>query len=157
MKNLLTSLLVLLTVSQSVATTYATPERGSYIERGEVYPYAIRATGDNFSFEFEKSFSKESERLRAALGVFKTVYDDYSIKPTYVQAFSKEGASCYVFDANLYSYTTCFLPNDYSPDHRDRFWGYVTRLPNLKWLITMNLLPALVLIGAFFYFLRRKS
>jgi hypothetical protein len=68
----------------------------------------------------------------------------------------KETALCFVFDGTFYSYRACFLPNDYSPANRDRFWGFTTRLPNALWLVTRNLLPALLAIGLFFLFPKKQ-
>jgi hypothetical protein len=90
------------------------------------------------------------KRDKAAVHVLHSVYEDASISPTYSETFMKESAQCFVFDANFYSYRACFLPNDYSPGNRDRFWGFMTQLPNAMWLITRNLLPALLGIGMFF-------
>jgi len=155
--NLVCSLLFPLVVIQFSSPVNAAPEWFTYEDRGEVYRYSVEPTGDNYSFEFERSPSKEGERLRAVWSVLQAVYDDNSIKAQYSRFFTKEGARCFVFDANLYSYTACFLPNDFSPEHRDRFWGFVSRLPNSMWLMTRNLLPAVLLIGAFFFALRKKS
>ena len=157
LKNLVCSLLFPLFVIQFAPPVNAAPQKFTYEDLGEVYPYSVEQTGDSYSFEFERSPSKEGERLRAVSSVFQAVYDDNSIKPEYSQFFTKEGARCFVFDANLYSNTACFLPNDFSPEHRDRFWGFVSRLPNSMWLMTRNLLPAVLLIGAFFFTLRKKG
>ena len=127
-----------------------------YQSDGESYAYTVKQTGDNYTFEFEKNPGKEGKKLKAAVHVLRSVYDDDSINPTYSETFMKENAQCFVFDANFYSYRSCFLPNDYSPGNRDRFWGFVTQLPNAMWLLTRNLLPALLGIGVFFYLLRKK-
>jgi hypothetical protein len=124
-----------------------------YQNDGESYPYSVKQTGDNYTFEFEKNPGKEGKKLKAAAHVLQSVYGDASINPTYSETFMKENAQCFVFDANFYSYRACFLPNDYSPVNRDRFWGFVTQLPNAMWLVTRNLLPALLGLGLFFYLL----
>ncbi|MDD5033334.1 MAG: hypothetical protein PHE55_01135 [Methylococcaceae bacterium] len=128
----------------------------TYRHRGEDYPYSVRQTGDNYTFEFEKNPGIEGRKLLAALQVFQSVYGDDSIRPTYSETFMKEGATCFVFDASYYAYRVCFLPNDYSPAHRNRFWGFVSRVPNAMWLITRNLLPAALLLALFFFFTKRR-
>ena len=123
---------------------------------GRPIPISVKPTGENYTFEFDKSPGSESRQLRAASAVFKTIYADESIAPLYHQTFMKEGARCFVFTANFYSYTACFLPNDYAPEQRERFWGFVSRLPNAARLITRNLLPALLVLGVFFVSLRKR-
>ena len=118
---------------------------------GETYPYSVKQTGDSYTFEFKQNPGKEGKKLMAAAHVLQSVYGDASINPTYSETFMKENAQCFVFDANFYSYRACFLPNDYSAANRDRFWGFVTQLPNAMWLVTRNLLPALLVLGLFFY------
>jgi hypothetical protein len=131
-------------------------EMHRYDADGQTYTYSVKPTGENYTFEFDKSPGSESRQLRAASAVFKTIYADESIAPIYHQTFMKEGARCFVFTANFYSYTACFLPNDYAPEQRERFWGFVSRLPNAAWLITRNLLPALLVLGVFFVSLRKR-
>lgn len=113
--------------------------------------YSVKQTGENYTFEFANNPGNLFNKLQASLAVLKTVYGDSSINSTYSETFMKETAQCFVFDANFYSYRACFLPNDYSPGNRDRFWGFVTQLPNAMWLITRNLVPALLGFGLFFY------
>jgi hypothetical protein len=135
----------------------AAMETHRYDADGQTYTYSVQPTGENYTFEFDKSPGTESRQLRAVGAVFKTVYEDESIAPLYHQAFMKEGARCFVFPANFYSYTDRFLPNDYAPEQRERFWGFVSRLPNAAWLITRNLLPALLVLGVFFVCLRKRQ
>ena len=127
-----------------------------YHNEGENYPYSVKQTGDNYTFEFEKTPGVEGRKLKATLHVLQSVYDDPSINPTYSETFMKETALCFVFDGTFYSYRACFLPNDYSPNHRDRFWGFVTQLPNALWLITRNLLPALLVFGLLFFYPKKR-
>lgn len=127
-----------------------------YEYKGEKYPYSVESTGDNHTFEFEKNPGPESGRRRAALHVFQSVYGDYSIKPAYVDAFMKEGATCFVFDASLYSYRVCFLPNDFSIVNH-QFWGFVSRLPNSMWFLTRQVLPGLLGVGLLAFFFRGKK
>ncbi len=118
------------------------------------YPYSVKQTGDNYTFEFQDNPGKEGRKLQAAVHVLQSVFDDTSINPTYSETFMKESAQCFMFDATFYSYRACFLPNDYSPGNRNRFWGFVTQLPNALWLVTRNLLPALLGFGFLFYLFR---
>ena len=131
-------------------------EMHRYDADGQTYTYSVKQTGENYTFEFDKSPGSENRQLRPASAVFKAFYADESIAPLYRQAFMKEGARCFVFPANFYSYTDRFLPNDYAPEQRERFWGFVSRLPNAAWLITRNLLPALLVLGVFFVSLRKR-
>ena len=131
-------------------------QRHVYDNEGTAYPYAVDSTGDNYTFEFEKNPGREGGRLKAARHVMRSVYGDGSIAEKYSEVFMKEGATCYVFEATFYSYRTCFLPNDYSPEKRNRFWGFVSRLPNSMWFLTRNGLPALLLAGGAFLALRSK-
>lgn len=138
------------------AGTCPAEQKYVYEHEGVAYPYAVNSTGDNYTFEFEKNPGREGGRLKAALHVFRSIYGDDSIAPGYSEVFMKEGAKCYVFDATFYTYRTCFLPNDYSPDRKDRFWGFASRLPNSLWFLTRNGLPAALLIGGAFLAFRSK-
>jgi len=155
-KTLLPLLLTLLTIAGHSAA--AADGGGHFIYRngGVDYPYTVKQTGDNYTFEFAKNPGGEGRKLQAAVDVLQSVYGDTSLNPAYSETFMKETALCFVFDGTFYSYRACFLPNDYSPANRDRFWGFVTQLPNALWLITRNLLPALLAFGLFFFALRKK-
>ena len=149
---LMISLLLLSGFVHSATGGEAGTDRFVYRMGSEEYPYSIKQTGENYTFEFEKNPGIEGKKLKAAVHVLQSVYDDTSINPTYSETFMKEGALCFVFDGTFYAYRSCFLPNDYSPGNRDRFWGFVTRLPDGTWLITRNLLPALAVLALFFLF-----
>jgi len=125
-------------------------ENHVYEYQGQRYPYTVEQTGENHTFEFERNPGPESGRRRAAMHVFQSVYGDYSIKPGYVDAFMKEGAMCFVFDGDLYSYRACFLPNDFSVA-RHQFWGFVSRVPNVKWFLTRQIGPGLLGLGLLFW------
>ncbi|MFM8332766.1 MAG: hypothetical protein ACKN9T_13860 [Candidatus Methylumidiphilus sp.] len=122
----------------------------SYLRDGQNYPYSVKQTGENYTFEFEKT-PGEGKKIPAAVHVLASVYGDDSINPSYSETFMKETALCFVFDGTWYSYRACFLPNDYSPGKRERFWGFVSQLPNAKWLITRNLLPVVLAFGLLFF------
>lgn len=132
---------------------------GGYTYRSgdQGFPYTVTSTGENYSFEFTRNPGSQEERLKAALHVLQTVYDDESIPSRHSHFFTKEGAKCFVFEATFYSYNSCFLPNDYSPGNENRFWGFVTQVPNGLWLVTRNLLPALLVLGGFLFLMLRKS
>lgn len=151
------SLACLLLASALLLPAAATAQSShSYQNGGESFTYTLARTGENFSFEFARNPGRQEERLKAAVHVLRTAYDDASISPRHSSFFTKEGAKCFVFESSFYSYTTCFLPNDYSPGNEDRFWGFVTQVPNGMWLVTRNLLPALLLLGGFAFFMLRK-
>lgn len=127
-----------------------------YQNDGESYPYSVKQTGENYTYEFPVNPGTEGKKLKAALHVLQSVYGDSSINPSYSETFMKETALCFVFDGRFYAYRVCFLPNDYSPGNKNRFWGFTSRLPNALWLITYNLLPALLAIGLVFLYPRLK-
>lgn len=128
-----------------------------YEYKSSRYPYFVEQTGDNYTFEFDQNPGPDSGKRRAAMHVFQSVYGDYSIKPMYVDAFMKEGATCYVFDANMYTYRVCFLPNDFSATNPHRFWGFVSRLPNAMWFLTWNILPLVAGSVGLWWFFRRQE
>jgi len=123
---------------------------------GVKYPYTVVETGDNYTFEFSKNPKAESGRLKAALHVFQSVYGDDSIASQYSEFFMKETARCFSFNGRFYTYRVCFLPNDYSPENKDRFWGFTNRLPNAMWFITRNILPLLLVAAVLYFVLREK-
>jgi hypothetical protein len=129
-----------------------------YEEAGKQFAYSLASTGMNYSFEFQTNPGSEESRLRAVQHIFRVLYQDDSIPPKASDQYMSEGAKCRVFDGIFYTYRTCFLPNAYSPEHRDRFWGFVSQSPNFNWFLTRQLLPgALVVGGLVLYFRRRKA
>jgi hypothetical protein len=146
-------LICLLSVAplQAVADTLYTYEADD-----KSYPYTVVESGDNFTFEFKKDIPRESGRLKAAAHIFRSIYGDDSVSPQYSEFFMKETARCFAFDGRFYTYRICFLPNDYSPEKKERFWGFTNRLPNSLWFLTRNILP-LALFGAVLYFLFREK
>lgn len=129
----------------------------TYYSKTGAFPYTVKETGQNYSFEFEQNPGSQSEKLKAAVNVMSSVYQEESLNPRQDGFFMKETAKCFTFDSSWHTYTACFLPNEYSPDNRDRFWGFVYRVPNAMWLLTRNLLPALAFLGVSWYFLRRRA
>lgn len=144
------------------ATNYCPEARAAndeyvYEYQGEAYRYSILQTGENYTFTFDKNPGEISERLNAVYHVLQSVFDDSSIETKHSQAYTKERAKCYVFDSSFYTYTACFLPNEFSRNNLDRFWGYVAHVPNWKWLVTRNLLPAVFAFGLFFYIATKRK
>lgn len=131
-------------------------EQYRYVYQGETYPYTVKESGENHTFEFLKNPGRDSGRLRAVQHVFASVYGEDAINPEYSDFYMKEGAQCFLFEGRFYSYRACFLPNDYSPGNESRFWGFTTRLPNALWFASRQGLPALLLAGAAFFVLRKK-
>ncbi len=156
-KILLTRFLLIFAIAYHVLGAAEGTGEFVYQNDGEDYPYSVKQTGENYTFEFGKNPRVEGRKLKAALHVLQSVYGDSSINPSYSETFMKETALCFVFDGTFYSYRACFLPNDYSPANRDRFWGFVTQLPNALWLITRNLLPALLVFSLFFFYPRKSG
>ncbi len=128
-----------------------------YEYKGERYPYTVEQTGDNYTFEFQRNPGGESSRRRAALHVFQSVYGDYSIQPSYSDAFMKETAICFAYDSSQYTYRVCFLPNDSASPDRHRFWGFVSQVPNRMWMLTHNLLPGLGILGVVALIWRKRG
>jgi hypothetical protein len=147
MKTMLIGVFLLAAATAAAAGTHV------FESGGVAYPYSTESTGDNYTFEFEKNPGPEGGRLKAAQHVLRSIYGDDTVESRYSEVFMKEGAKCYVFEARFYTYRTCFLPNDYSPDKQDRFWGFVARLPNSMWFLTRNGIPAaLILAGVIWAF-----
>jgi hypothetical protein len=48
------------------------------------------------------------------------------------------------------------FPNDYAPDKKDRFWGFVNRLPNRWWFVTRQLVPLVLGVAALYFLFRAK-
>lgn len=131
--------------------------RYTYYGKNGEYAYTVAKTGENFSFEFERNPGSQNEKLKAAVNVLTSVYDEEALNPRQDGFFMKETAKCFVFDGSWHTYTACFLPNEYAPGKEDRFWGFVYRVPNGWWLVTRNLLPALALLAWSWFALRRRS
>lgn len=134
----------------------AVPTQSSYRYAGKVFEYSITPTGENYTFEFKENPGTVDDRLKVIGHVFDTIYGDSSIPAKHHYFFMKEGAKCFVYEASLHTYHACILPNEYSPANRDRFWGFVTRIPNGWWLVTRNVIPALLVLGASLYYLFKK-
>ena len=118
---------------------------------GKSYQYSVTKTGDNFTFKFATSPEDPVTKLIAGRHVLLSIYKDSSIQKTYTEDYLRERARCFVFDSHFYTYTLCFLPNDFDIKNNDRFWGFVTQVPNWKWLVSRVLVPVLFAFGVFFY------
>lgn len=119
--------------------------------------YTVIKAGDNFNFKFSKNIVNESTKLNAGHRVMSSIYEDNSINKTYSEGYIKERARCYVFDSRFHTYTLCFLPNEFSAKTSDRLWGFVTQVPNWKWLLTRFFFPVLLAYALFFYVFRRTD
>ncbi len=117
------------------------------------YAYQVKETGINYHFQFTHPISDPEQRKRAGLQVLKSVYRDTSIAANFSKAYSKERADCFALDSRFYTYTLCFLPNDFAVGHKQRFWGFVTRVPNWTWQFTHVLLPFALAAFLGFYWL----
>ena len=128
-----------------------------YNKPGKTYRYFVTQSGDNYSFEFETNPGNADARFQAGLHVLNSIYHDPSIKPAFKQPYIRERAQCYALESSLHTYSLCFLPNDFSTINRDRFRGFVTQMPNGKWMLIYNLLPALLVFGLLFFFTQKKT
>ena len=148
-------MLLALLVFQSMPSM-AEPEQWVYESRGEQFLYTVRPSGDNHNFEFSRNPGGETERLQAALDIFQRVYGEDSLPPKYNDFFIKETARCFAFDARFYTYRVCMFSNEYAPDKKERFWGFVNRLPNRWWFVTRQLLPLVLMVAALYFLFRAK-
>ena len=121
------------------------------------YQYTVIQAGDNYNFKFHQSPPDNTSKLRAGYHVLQSIYQDRSIYKTHSESYIRERARCFVFDSRFYTYSLCFLPNDFSVKDKGRFWGFVTQVPNWKWLITRFFLPVLLVYGLVFYINRRRK
>ncbi len=112
--------------------------------------YIVKETGVNRSFVFEQNFDDPEKRKQAGLHVLRTVYDDFTIEPDFSKAYVKERAKCYALDSRFYTYTLCFLPNEFTKQ-KAVLRGFVTQVPNWFWQFTHILLPALAILGLVFW------
>ena len=160
MKNLTTLIGVIVTLMATVSCIAVSADRTEYLydKSGKTYRYFVTPTGDNYSFEFEDNPGNMNERFQAGLHVLYSLYHDSSINAGSKQYYVKERAHCYALASTFHTYSLCFLPNDFTgPDKRERFWGFVTQMPNWKWLVLYNLFPALLFFGLIFFFTRKKT
>ncbi|WP_428353273.1 hypothetical protein [Methyloprofundus sp.] len=123
----------------------------------ESYQYSVIQAGDNYNFKFTSSPIDNATKLKAGYHVLQSVYKDSSINKTHSESYIRERARCYVFDSNFHTYSLCFLPNDFNQNKKDRFWGFVTQVPNWKWLVTRFFLPLLLIYALIFYTVRRRK
>lgn len=128
-----------------------------YRNDGTEYAYQIKETGVNYHFQFTNPISDPEQRKQAGLHVLNSVYQDTSIETNFSKAYTKERADCFALDSRFYTYTLCFLPNDFAKEHKQRFWGFVTRVPNWTWQFTYVLLPVALAALLGFYCLGSKK
>ncbi|MGR9115276.1 MAG: hypothetical protein ACU85E_05885 [Gammaproteobacteria bacterium] len=128
-----------------------------YHKGGKTYRYFVIQSGENYNFEFETNPGNRTDRFQAGLHVLYSLYHDSSIHANSKRYYIKERAHCYALESSFKTYSLCMLPNDFTTDDKkDRFWGFVTQMPNWKWLVTFNLLPVLLGFGVIFFFTRKK-
>ncbi|NOQ13091.1 MAG: hypothetical protein GQ583_01245 [Methyloprofundus sp.] len=129
----------------------------TFIDSQENYQYSVRQTGENFTFKFAKNPQDRLTKVKAGRHVLLSVYKDDSINKNYTESYTRERARCFVFDSDFYTYSLCFLPNDFDTKNKDRFWGFVTQMPNWKWLVTRFLFPVFLAFALFLYAGRRQK
>lgn len=122
-----------------------------YQTKEEIYTYSVTPTGENYTFRFERSPGDIADKLAAGYQVLRQIYRDESIAGRYSEHYIRERARCYVFDSRFYTYSLCFLPNDFNRSESERFWGFTTQMPNWKWLATRIMLPVLLAFALLFY------
>ena len=119
------------------------------------YQYSVIQTGENYTFKFDTNPDGNTAKLNAGYHVLQSIYKDNSINKKYTESYIRERARCFMFDSHFYTYSLCFLPNDFNKKNKDRFWGFVTQVPNGKWLLTRILLPVLLAFALFFYLTKK--
>ncbi|WP_305908734.1 hypothetical protein Q9L42_009220 [Methylomarinum sp. Ch1-1] len=128
-----------------------------YRDGAESYHYSVAPTGENYTFKFEGFPQDSVAKLAAGYQLLREIYQDDSIHRRYSQHYIRERARCYVFDSRFYTYSLCFLPNDFNRNESERFWGFVTRMPNAMWLASRILLPVALGFALFFYWANSKK
>lgn len=128
-----------------------------YESEGEAYRYSVVQSGDNYNFEFEKSPENTIEQFKAGIHVIETLYTDTSINLNNRKGYIRERAKCSLFKGSFYDYTLCIFPNDFSSNKQDVFRGYVTQLPNWKWMVTRILTPVLLVFGLIFFLTKTRK
>lgn len=129
----------------------------TFNDRQQSYQYSVLQTGDNFTFKFIENPRDKLIKIKAGRHVLLSVYKDDSINKNYTESYTRERARCFVFDSHFYTYSLCFLPNDFDTKNKDRFWGFVTQVPNWKWLLTRLLFPVLLAFALFLYAGRQQK
>lgn len=128
-----------------------------FVSAEESYPYSVVKTGENYNFKFNKKPVDDMTKLKAGRHVLLSIYEDASINKTHSASYIRERARCHVFDSHFYTYSLCFLPNEFNQKQEDHLWGFVTQMPNWKWLATRFFIPALLAFALFFYISRRQN
>ena len=151
MQRFLVYLLACLLSSSYCSILQAENSEFSFTNNGQRYDYSVVPTGENYTFKFSQNPVDPVLKIKAGREVLLSVYQDESIQKNYTESYIKERARCFVFDSSFYTYSLCLLPNDFDKKNQDRFWGFVTQVPNWKWLVTRFLLPALLGFAIFIY------
>ncbi len=121
----------------------------------ENYSYSIKQSGINYRFVFSDNISDPELKKQAGIAVLETLYNDSSLQPKTAKTYKKERAQCYAINSRFYTYTLCFLPNEFT-QKKPVLQGFVTRVPNGLWLLTHILLPAIFVFAGLFYGFRHK-
>ncbi|MGR9074297.1 MAG: hypothetical protein ACU833_14655 [Gammaproteobacteria bacterium] len=138
------------------STVHAAQTEYRYDYDGKSYRYIVEKSGDNFHFEFiDKTPDTLIDQYKTGVHVLTSLFDDDSIKLENRKNYIRERARCSLFEGGFYNYTFCILPNEFSGDKPDRLRGFVTQMPNWKWMVAWILLPASLIFGAVF-FIKRK-
>lgn len=129
----------------------------NYMAADESYQYSVIQTGENYTFKFNRSPRDDEGKLKAGYHVLRSIYKDKSINKKYSERYIRERARCYMIDSNFYTYSLCFLPNDFNKKNKDRFWGFVTQMPNWRWHATYFFLPVLLVFSLIYFGTRQKE
>jgi hypothetical protein len=156
-KTLFTPFLVFIATALHFLTGTAFGAEFSYESGGKVYRYSVVESGDNYNYEFESNPGNTLEQLKAGVHVLQSIYKDPSINLENREPYIRERATCSLFEGGLYNYTFCIFPNDFSPRKEELFRGFVTQLPNWKWMVIWNLLPVLLVFGMIFFFTKKQK
>lgn len=155
-KSLFSDIFVIITATLYLFPASAAGTEFSYKSGGQDYRYSVVAAGENFNFEFDANPGNNNEQLRAGVHILRSIFQDSSVNLEKRQNYIRERAKCSLFEGNMYNYTFCVFPNDFSPNKQEKFRGFVTQVPNWKWMVIWNLLPVLLVFGMVFFFTRKR-
>ncbi len=130
----------------------------TYRHQNQDYRYHVKSTGSNYHFKFTDYFTDDEHlKLLAGYEVLRRIYDDSTIEHQYAERYIKERARCFMYDSRFYTYTLCFLPNEFSTSSpKNQINGFTTQVPNGTWLFTHYLLPVLLFFGGYGYIAARR-
>lgn len=149
-------LLVWVMYTVLVPSARAVETQWTYQSDGKSYHYRIKPAGDSYHFEFDNQPESRTEQYKALKHVLQSIYHDPSIDFDDRQDYLRERAQCSFFASNLYNYTLCILPNEFSANRPQSFGGFVTQRQSALWFLTRLVLPLALAAGLLQFLLKRR-